>query len=300
MAVEALRFSEEPQLREPALIMAFAGWNDAAEAATAAVRYLVRTWSATKFADVDPEEFYDFTQVRPRVRLTSDLQRRVRWPSNNIYYHADPALSRDYLLMAGIEPQLRWRGFCGAIMDLIRRLNVKQVLLLGGLVADVPHTRPIRVTGSSTDSELSHRLETLNMLRQSRYEGPTGIVGVLSDTLRVENVPCSSLWATVPHYISSVNPRATLALLTRLQVLFDILVPLASLEREAQEFDQQVAKAVERDPDVASYVRRLEESALEEDEAPSERPELPAGDAIVRELEEFLRRSRGEPPGPAS
>lgn len=296
MAAEALRLSEEPELRQPVLIMAFAGWNDAAESATAAVRFLVRTWSATRFASVDPEEFYDFTEVRPRVRMTHDLQRRIRWPSNNFFYHKDSNLPHDYVLMVGVEPQLRWKTYCATIVDLIRRLGVVQVVLLGGLVADVPHTLPVRVTGSATDTQLSRRLESFNM-RGSRYEGPTGIVGVLSDSLRGEGIPCTSLWATVPHYISSANPRATLALLTRVQVLFDLLVPLVSLEHEADEFDQQVAKAVERDPDVAAYVRRLEESAATDEDGSTERTELPASDTIVRELEEFLRRSRGESPG---
>lgn len=295
MATEALHVTEEPKLREPVLIMAFAGWNDAAESATAAVSYLVRTWSATKFADIDPEEFYDFSETRPRVRMTRSMQRRIEWPANEFYYRINPSGSQDFVLMVGVEPNLRWKTFCATMLGLIQRLGVRQVILLGGLVADVPHTRPVRVTGTATDADSARRLQDLNT-RGSRYEGPTGIVGVLSDTLRSQGVACASLWATVPHYISTANPKATHALLTRLQTLLDLDTPMTELEREAEEFDLQVARAVERDPEVAAYVRQLEEREADEDDDEAEHSELPAGDTVVRELEDFLRQSRGESP----
>jgi proteasome assembly chaperone (PAC2) family protein len=296
MANESLMFSEEPELREPALITSFSGWNDAAESATGAVRYLVRKWGAKKFAEIDPEDYYDFTETRPQVRLTRGFERRIRWPANDFFYHADPALERDFILLRGVEPQLKWRTFCTTLLDLCRRMKVNRVVLLGGLVADVPHTRPVRVTGTSSDSVFLERLESLRV-HGSRYEGPTGINGVLTDRLRREGMPCASLWATVPHYISTSNPRASEALLTRLDTLLGLRVPLRDLEREAVEFDSQVSQAVERDPDVAAYVRQLEEGDSNESDAEVEHQELPAGETVVRELEEFLRRSQGEQPG---
>lgn len=293
MAEDALRLSEVPRLREPVLIMAFGGWNDAAEAATSAVRYLIRKWSAIKFADIDPEEFYDFTETRPEVRLRHGLQRQIEWPTNEFHYVTDPSQPHDYVLMTGVEPQLRWRGFCSTLLRVIRQVETRQVVLLGGLVADVPHTRPVRVSGSSNDAKLMERLESLQV-HGSRYEGPTGIVGVLTEALRREGIPSASLWATVPHYISTSNPRATQALLTRLDTLLGLNAPLGELEQEAEEFDTQVARAVERDPDVAAYVRQLEESDTDDEEPTEERHELPAGDVLVRELEDFLRESRGD------
>lgn len=294
MAHEALHWSQEPRLRKPDLIMAFAGWNDAAESATGAVRYLARKWAAITFAEIDPEDFYDFTETRPQVRLVAGLQREIRWPANEFSYHTS-ATGRDFVLMTGVEPQLRWRAYSGIFLDVARRLDVRRVVLLGGLIADVPHTRPVRVSGSANDASMMQRLESLRV-SGSRYEGPTGIVGVLSDAFRRADLPCASLWATVPHYISTANPRATQALLTRLATLLDLDESLTDLEQEASDFDDQVARAVERDPDVAAYVRQLEESDAPEEEAPAERQELPAGEAVVRELEEFLRQSRGDGP----
>jgi len=295
MTDEALRFLEEPELRNPALITSFAGWNDAAESATGAVRYLVRKWSARKFAEIDPEDFYDFTETRPQVRLTRDNERRIRWPVNDFFYHSDPHLSRDLILLRGVEPNLRWRTYCSALIDLCHKTKVTGVVLLGGLIADVPHTRPVRVSGTSSDPQFLDRLSSLRV-GGSRYQGPTGIVGVLTDRLRREGLPCASLWATVPHYISTSNPRASQALLQRLDTLLDLQAPLRDLEREAVEFDSQVSQAVARDPDVAAYVRQLEESDAKDSDN-SEPTELPAGETVVRELEEFLRRSRGESQG---
>jgi proteasome assembly chaperone (PAC2) family protein len=300
MASDALQYIEEPQLREPALITSFAGWNDAAESATGAVRYLVRKWGARKFAEVDPEDYYDFTESRPQVRLTRGFERRIRWPANDFFYYSNPELERDYILLRGVEPQLKWRTFCTMLLDLCRRMGVNRVVLLGGLIADVPHTRPVRVTGTSSDKVFLERMESLRV-HGSRYEGPTGINGVLTDRLRKEGMPCASLWATVPHYISTSNPRASQALLSRLDTLLGLNAQLSDIEREAEEFDSQVSQAVERDPDVAAYVRQLEEGESAETEPEhgegGEHPELPAGDAVVRELEEFLRRSRGDQPG---
>lgn len=296
MASEVLRYLEEPQLRDPTLVTSFAGWNDAAEAATGAVRYLVRKWAAHKFAEIDPEEFYDFTETRPQVRLTRGNERRIRWPANDFFYHSDPDQPRDLILLRGVEPQLRWRTYCSTLLELCKKMNVTGVVLLGGLIADVPHTRPVRVSGTSSDPQFLDRLSSLRV-GGSRYEGPTGIVGVLTDRLRREGMPCASLWATVPHYISTANPRASQALLQRLDTLLDLRAPLRDLEREAAEFDSQVSQAVARDPDVAAYVRQLEESDAAEPAAPADHPELPTGESVVRELEEFLRRSRGDSPG---
>lgn len=296
MAPDALRLIGEPRLQHPDLIMAFAGWNDAAESATGGVRYLIRTWSAAKFAEIDPEEFYDFTEARPQVRLVDGLQRQIQWPANDFYAYQSPSGERDLILMAGVEPQLRWRTFCATLTGLMQRMQVRRVVILGGLIADVPHTRPVHISGSSTDSAMMQRLDAMH-ISGSRYEGPTGIVGIVSDALRRAGLPCASLWATVPHYISTANPRATQALLARLNRLLDLHVPLAELEREAREFDEQVARAVERDPDVAAYVRQLEERNATDEESPPERADLPSGEGLLDELEDFLRRSRGDTPG---
>jgi len=291
-----IRYSEQPNLRRPVLILAFAGWNDASEVATTAVRFLVSRWEAKKFADLDPEEFYNFARVRPHVKLEEDHTRVVTWPENAFYYHVDPLLDRDFVLLVGIEPNLKWRTFCDEILGVCRTVEVASALSLGGLIADVPHTRAPRLTAFSTDPELIARFPEL-AIRRTRYQGPTGIVGVLSDAFTKSQIPVGSLWGNVPHYISaSPNPKVVSALLSRLSTIYGLGLDLSEMERAGRRFERQVNEALMHNPEVSQYVKQLEERSEqgEAEEIVHERPpstpgELPRGEDVVRQLEEFLK-----------
>lgn len=288
-----VRIDMLPELRDPVLIAAFLGWNDAAQAATGAVQHLITHYRGQKFAEVDPEEFFDFTEARPRVILVEGGQRRLIWPANEFYYHASPTLPHDLIFLLGIEPHLKWRTFTSALVDVARQCGVTTVLMLGALVADVPHTRPVRLSGSSNDPALRERLRALRVTA-SRYEGPTGIVGALSDACTRASLPAASMWGNVPHYISATaNPKVMHALLERLDSLLSLGIDLAPLARAAQQFDIQVNEAVRRTPAVASYVRELERRFNVEGEEVEPPPsELPSAEALIQDLEQFLRRRR--------
>jgi len=297
-----IKVLEEPALRRPVLIMAFAGWNDASEVATTAVRFLVSRWEAKKLAEIDPEDFYNFTRVRPHVKIEEDFKRSITWPENAFHFHIEPLLDRDFVLLVGIEPNLRWRTFCEEILNLAKSIGVTSMLSLGGLIADVPHTGTPRLTAFSSDPELTERFPEL-ALRRSRYEGPTGIVGVLSDAFTKADIPVGSIWGNVPHYISaSPNPKVVHALLTKLNTIYGLGLELNDMERAGRRFERQVNEALVNNPEVQNYDLRLE--AREEvvptedvvDEPASDEPvELPKGEDVVRQLEEFLReRSRGQ------
>jgi proteasome assembly chaperone (PAC2) family protein len=290
-----LRFDETPPLKDPVLIAAFAGWSDAAQSATSAARYLKDRWDAYPFAELDPEEFYDFTENRPIVHIGEGEVRRLSWPANEGYYFRRDGAAHDFIVLLGVEPNMHWRRFTDSVLELIRRQKVSLVLTLGGLLADVPHTRPVRVTGTSSNPNAAARLKGLQVT-SSRYEGPTGIVGVLHDALRRNQIDGASIWANVPHYISAaINPKATAALLDRLDFLFDLNLDLDELKGQAQRFEQEVSDAVAQDEDASAYVRQLEERADADADAEPELPPsqpLPSGDIVVRELEEFLRRQR--------
>lgn len=281
-----------PELRRPIMLCAFAGWNDAAQSATGALRYLIERYSTPRFAGIDPEPFYVFTETRPTIRLVDGVQRTLEWPANDFHYWHNPRQDRDLVLLTGIEPQMQWRAFSGAILDLARRLDASMVMMLGGLLADVPYAPPVKITGAATHPDLLARWPEIPV-RNSRYEGPTGIVGVLSDLCRRSGVPSASLWANVPHYINvSPNPKTLAALVHQIDRLFDLDLDLFDLDEASDRFDRQVEEALEQNPEVKQYVRQLEDAV---DEEPSEPPaELPSGAAIVEELEEFLRQLRGE------
>jgi len=293
-----IHFLEEPALRRPVLILAFSGWNDASEVASTSIKFLVTRWEAKKFAEFDPEEFYNFARIRPQVKIEEDFRRTITWPENTFYYHVDPLLDRDFVLLLGIEPNLKWRTFCDEILDLAQRVGVTSMLSLGGLIADVPHTRPARLTAFSSDPELTARFPEL-ALRRSRYEGPTGIVGVLSDGFTRAGIPVGSIWGNVPHYISaSPNPKVAHSLLSRLSTIYSLGLELNELERAGRRFERQVNEALAHNPEVAQYVKQLEarEEGGDVDDAPpqrvesSEQVELPRGEDIVRQLEEYLRQ----------
>jgi proteasome assembly chaperone (PAC2) family protein len=293
--VNPLIIDKLPTLRQPVLILAFSGWNDAGEAATSAAQFLCSRLNAEKFAYLDPEEFYNFAEHRPRVRLTKGLQREIVWPANEFFAVQDPGLVQDLVIGVGIEPHLQWKTYITAILDLARQCRVGMVLTLGALLAEVVYSRPVRITGSSTDAELSARLH----LSTSRYEGPTGIVGVLNDACRREGLPAVSLWANVPHYLSNTpNPKAMYALVRRVLGVLDHPLDLHDVETAVSDFEAKVAEVIANNPAVASYVRQLEERESEEGDeaAPSRESELPSGDQLVQELEQFLRQQRRDKP----
>ena len=271
-------------LSEPVLVAAFRGWNDAGDAASFAASHLGRVWGAEKIAAIDPEDFYDFQAVRPQVRLMDGMTREIRWPANEFW--AAHAQERDVMLLIGTEPNLHWRRFCRLVVDEATRRGVKFVLTFGALLADVPHSRPVPITGTAADPELVERLG----LMRSRYEGPTGIVGVLHDAFRGAGVESASLWAAVPHYLAvTPNPKAALALVNEAVRLIGAAAPVDDLERATAAYEERVTEVVASDEDVQAYVAALEERADEID------PEdLPSGDALAAELEHFLRQ-RNQP-----
>ena len=279
---EELRIDRRPELTRPVLVAAFRGWNDGAQAATLAAGYLAKTWGAERFAEVDPEDFFDFQATRPHVSLEEGLTRRIDWPET-AFYHARPdGHDRDVVLLLGIEPNLRWRTFGDLVVGLANDLDVELMITLGALLADVPHTRPAPVTGSATDEELVERLG----LSGSRYEGPTGIVGVLHDVCRQRGIASASLWAAVPHYVSlTPSPRGALALCERLGTLIGATVDGDELEEAARSYEEQVSEAVASDEETAAYVEELERRADQLEEA----TDLPSGDALAAELTRFLR-----------
>jgi proteasome assembly chaperone (PAC2) family protein len=277
-----LRVQRRPDLTRPVLIAAFRGWNDGAQAASLAAGYLAKTWQAERFADVDPEDFFDFQAARPHVSLEDGMTRRIDWPET-AFYHARPNGSdRDVVLLLGTEPNLRWRTFTELLIGLVRELGVEMMITLGALLADVPHTRPSPVTGSASDPELVRQLG----LSSSRYEGPTGIVGVLHDACRHAEIPSASLWAAVPHYVSlTPSPRAAVALCERLGSLIGVEIDVSELEEAARSYEEQVSEAVASDEDTSAYVEELERRVDELEES----ADLPSGDALAAELTRFLR-----------
>jgi proteasome assembly chaperone (PAC2) family protein len=287
--VDPLTIDRMPDLHDPVAVIAFSGWNDAASAATDAARFVVRRLGARKFASIDADPFYDFRESRPTVQASFNGQREVKWPQNDFFYARNPTGPHDIIIGIGVEPGLAWGTFTGAHTGLYRDAGVGLVISLGALLADVPHTRDTRVTGTAVDPEVAARLE----LTTSRYEGPTGIVGVLHDVLRRSGVPAASLWANVPHYITtSQNPNATAALLRRLSVMTGLTFDLRELTSAGERFVSEVNAALDGNPEIAEYVRRLE-AAVDAGEvgAPLE-SSLPAGEELLSDIEDFLRQTR--------
>ncbi|HSI80146.1 MAG TPA: PAC2 family protein [Solirubrobacterales bacterium] len=275
---------EPPSLRSPILIAAFAGWNDAASAATTALDAIVQSLDAEVFATIDPEEFYDFQVNRPTVRLVDAISREIDWPEGAFLSGRPAAGDHDLVLLNGIEPNLRWRTYSGAILDVAERLGVEMVVTMGALLADVAHTRPVPITGLASDERMVERLG----LSRSSYEGPTGIVGVIHDACRNRGIESASIWAAVPHYVAAVpNPKAALALLERLDAFTGISVDVTDLEQSIETFDRQVDAAVAANSEIEELVRRLE---TEQDEALESESDVPSGDSIARDFQRFLRQ----------
>jgi len=278
-----LKVSERPELRRPVLVAAFRGWNDGGQGASLGAAYLAKHWNATRFAEIDPESFYDFQAVRPHVSLVDGQTRKIDWPDNAFFHARIPGSGRDAVLLLGIEPNLRWKTFAGLVLELAGDLGVEMVVTLGSLLADVPHTRPAPVTAAATDPALVAELG----LEPSRYEGPTGIVGIVHDACREAGIPSVSLWAAVPHYVSlAPSPRAALSLVRRFGELLGVDVDVQELEQAAEEYSEQVSEAVSTDADTAAYVAELEQRV---DELVDEEGEIPSGETLAAELTRFLR-----------
>jgi predicted ATP-grasp superfamily ATP-dependent carboligase len=273
-------------LRAPAMVCAFRGWNDAGDAASAAISFLAASLGAERFASIDPEEFYDFQSTRPRIRLVEGRAREVEWPAVEISEARIPRAPRDLVLVQGAEPSMRWRTFSSLIVDLAEAMGVQLVVSLGALLADVPHSHPVSITGLASDAALVERLGTQN----SSYEGPTGIVGVLHAACSAAGLPAASLWASVPHYVAAApNPKAALALIRKLETLVGVSVDASELESAAVDYERQVGMAVQSDPDIQAFVERLERAAESEQE-PLSPEDLPSGDLLAREFQRFLRQ----------
>jgi proteasome assembly chaperone (PAC2) family protein len=275
-------------LTSPVLVAAFEGWNDAGEAASGAVEHLSSCWDTTPITEMDPEAFYDFQVTRPVVEVTQGITDRIVWPTTRLARARPAGYERDIVLVHGIEPNMRWRGFCDELVEGFTGLGIEKVILLGALLADSPHTRPVPVNGSMSDPELASELNVSPV----DYKGPTGVVGVLQQACGAAGLPAVSLWAAVPHYVAQPpNPKATLALLRGVEDVLDITVPLADLPEQARAWERGVDELAQADTEVADYVR-----ALEEQQNAADLPQA-SGDAIAREFERYLRR-RGNPGDP--
>ncbi|MEU6580371.1 PAC2 family protein [Nocardia sp. NPDC046763] len=278
--------SDLPTLRDPVLVAAFEGWNDAADAASGAVEHLELIWDAQPLAELDSEDYYDYQVNRPTVRQVDGVTREIQWPSAMLSVCSPPGSDRDVVLLRGVEPNMRWRSFCKDILEFVEQLGVSTVVILGALLADTPHTRPVPVTGTAYNKEAAERFN----LEQTRYEGPTGITGVLQDACVRAGVPAISFWAAVPHYVSQPpNPKAIIALLHRVEDVLDVEVPLGGLPEQAEEWEGAVNEMTAGDEEIAEYVRSLEERGDAEVDINDAMGKID-GDAIAAEFEKYLRR----------
>jgi proteasome assembly chaperone (PAC2) family protein len=294
-----VRWNAQPTLQRPTLVAAFSGWNDAADAATDAVRWLSRAVNARPFAALDVEEYIDFQAARPTVELVDGVVRNVEWPSLEFLAGSPPGASRDLVLMLGVEPNLRWRAFCDDVLAVARTTGCELIVTIGALLGDTPHSRPIKCTGSATDEVLAARLG----MQRSRYEGPTGIVGVLHDAVRRAGFASASIWAPVPHYVATPpNPKASRALLERLRELIDLDLDLTDLDIAASAWERSVSEVVAGDDDVRGYVERLEarydstadepwkaDDAEADEEDWLDEDDLPSGESLAEDFERYLR-----------
>jgi len=308
--MEHVRWLSRPTLRNPVVVAAFTGWNDAGDAASGGVRHLIEDWAAEALAEIDPEEFTDFATIRPHVRLSTGLTRKIVWPTVGMWHASTPGA--DVILVLGPEPAMRWRCFTDQIVGVAKHYNASLVITLGALLADVPHSRPVQLIGTASDQTMIDRYD----LQRSRYEGPTGIVGILQDACARADLPNASLWAAVPAYASQVtSPKAALALIERLGTMIGTTMPTARLQQQVADYEARVNGVIADDDDLAGYVRRLEsmsdagiedfslddDDEIDEDEdddvvggelggaVPGGIPENLDGPAFIDEVERFLR-----------
>lgn len=281
--MDGLVWDEHPDLRRPVLVAAFKGWNDAGEAASEAASWLIRTATGRRCAWIDSEEHIDFQSTRPQVELVDGVTRKLDWPTTECFAVRLPEAARDLVVVIGVEPNYRWRSFCRGVLTVAAETGCSMVVTLGALLADVPHTRAVAITGTASDPDL---VDVAGLVR-SRYEGPTGIVGVLQDSARARGIAAVSLWAPVPHYLAGPpHPMATAALLERLGQVVDVHLDLDDLRRRGDQWRGRVDAAIADDDNAVSYVRELEERA---EETP-----LPSGDDLAAEVERYLRDQRDQ------
>lgn len=303
-----IQYHNRPILRDPIVLVAFAGWNDAAEAATTAIRFLIDRWKPIKIAEIDAEDFFVFTETRPTVKIVDSIQRVLVWPTNQFFAYIASDLSRDVILFMGVEPQLKWKTFSASFLEVCQHFNASEVVFLGALLADVPHSIEVPITGTSSNSEVQERLREMDV-HGSRYEGPTGMIGVLHDVFRRVQIPAATLWAAAPHYLAATpNIKVTSALLTYVNTFLSFGLDLSDIQSDAIHFEEQITTLVQRDPEASAYVRRLEEQLAqasdeedEEDEKEETKPDpdivigtgpLPSADTLIRSVEELLRQER--------
>jgi len=302
-----IQYYKQPVLRDPVVIVAFGGWNDAADAATTAVKFLIQRWKPVKIAEIDSEDFFVFTETRPTVHAVDGMHRTITWPSNQFFSYSDLDMSRDVILFLGVEPQLKWKTFCNAFLEVCKRFNASEVVFLGALLADVPHSMAVPISATSTDNTVLERLREMDV-RKSHYEGPTGMIGVLHDACYRSKLPSASLWAAAPHYLAATpNIKVTAALLTYLNTYLSLGLDLSDIQSDAVHFEEQITALVAKDPEASAYVHKLEEQAVDEDEDEGEddndditidvelesTPEpLPSADSLIRDVEELLRQQR--------
>lgn len=286
-ASSVVRWEHQPQLRHPIMVAAFEGWSDAGDAASLAGRYLAETWAARRFATIDPEEFFDFTASRPHVKFADDgVTRLVEWPDTLLQAAPIPGTGRDVVILRGTEPQLHWRGYCDTVLGIATTLGVELVVTLGALLADIPHTRPVTVLGAAYELALANRLG----LEVSRYEGETGIVGVLHDAFVATGLPSVGLWASVPHYVHQVSsPKAALALVERATSLLGGRIDTGELQAASDLYVRTVNERVADDEEAIAYVAQLEEAADQAAADATTTERLPSGDMLAAEAERFLR-----------
>src|SRR5919202_4040971 len=281
-------FEDWPELTEPVLVGAFEGWNDAGDAATSAVEHLELIWDARPLAAIDPDDYYAFQVNRPTVSLVDGVQRRIEWPTTRFSVCRPPGATTDLVLMRGVEPNMRWRGFCEEILELVRELGVQTVVSLGALLSDTPHTRPTPVTGTSYDTASAAEMR----VEPTSYQGPTGIVGVFQNACVEAGIPAISFWAAVPHYVSQARvPKAAVALLHRIEEVLDVEVPLGALPEQAEEWERTVSEMAEADDEVREYVRQLEEQA--EADADADTMSKASGDEIAADFDRHLHQRGG-------
>jgi proteasome assembly chaperone (PAC2) family protein len=290
LKVAFMEIHQIPLLREPIMIMAFSGWNDAAEAASGAVEHLLSGWRDKNddvlpelIANVESEDFYDFQVNRPVVSIDESEIRSITWPSTQVFGMAIPSMSRDLVIVTGVEPSMKWKSFTSDILDLADDLEVSLIVSLGSLLADVPHTRPVTVTGTGAHPSIANRLG----VSVSKYEGPTGILGIIQDGCMRRGIDAISLWAAVPHYAANApSPKATLALINTLEEFLNIKIPLSDLPDRADAWENEVNDLAADDSEIAEYVKALEES-----KDAAELPDI-SGDTIAKEFERYLRRQQ--------
>ncbi|MBE3560822.1 MAG: PAC2 family protein [Ktedonobacteraceae bacterium] len=305
-----IHYYKQPALRDPVAIVAFGGWNDAADSATTAIKFLIQRWQPTKVAEIEPEDFYVFTETRPTIKFDG-TQRSIVWPTNRFLAYSDAELPHDILLFVGVEPQLKWQAFSSTFLEVCKRFDVSEVVFLGALLADIPHSMAVPISGSSSDADIRERLREMDV-DNSRYEGPTGILGVLQEACVQTHIPAASLWAAAPHYLAATpNIKVTAALLTYLNTYLSLGLDLHEIQSDAVHFEEQITRLVARDPDASAYVRKLEErierGEEDEDEEDEEEDEdvirndpdsiissgpLPSADLLIRDVEELLRKQR--------